>query len=58
VFVMGVDAGLNLIACLPDYESIVIDAQGAIFYSSGLEDPAAAGMTDEAPPPVPDCGTH
>jgi len=58
VFVMGVDAGLSLIACLPDYESIVIDAQGAIYYSSGLEDPAAAGSNDEAQPPAPDCGTH
>jgi len=58
VFVMGVDAGLILIACLPDYESIVIDAQGAIYYSSGLEDPATAGSTDEPPSAVPDCGTH
>jgi FAD:protein FMN transferase len=41
VFVMGVDKGLRLIATLPDYESIVIDAQGRIFYSDGLEQPEA-----------------
>ncbi len=40
VFVMGVDQGLRLIATLPDYESIVIDDQGRIFYSDGLEPPA------------------
>lgn len=43
VFVMGVDLGLRLIAGLPDYESIVIDANGGIFYSDGLEPPSAAG---------------
>lgn len=41
VFVMGVDLGLRLIAGLPDYESIVIDADGRIFYSDGLEPPSA-----------------
>lgn len=40
VFVMGVDEGLRLIATLPDYESIVIDAEGRIFYSDGLQPPA------------------
>ena len=39
VFVMGVDQGLRLIATLPDYESIVIDAAGRIFYSDGLRQP-------------------
>jgi len=39
VFVMGVDQGLRLIATLPDYESIVIDAEGRIFYSDGLQSP-------------------
>lgn len=42
VFVMGVDLGLRLIAGLPDYESIVIDATGEIFYSDGLAPPADA----------------
>ncbi|MCH7820706.1 MAG: FAD:protein FMN transferase [Proteobacteria bacterium] len=39
VFVMGVDLGLRLIATLPDYESIVIDDQGRIYYSDGLRQP-------------------
>lgn len=39
VFVMGVDQGLRLIATLPDYESIVIDAEGRIYYSDGLVQP-------------------
>lgn len=39
VFVMGVDSGLRLIAGLPDYEAIVIDASGSIYYSDGLAPP-------------------
>lgn len=39
VFVMGVDKGLRMIAVLPDYESIVIDAEGQVFFSDGLEQP-------------------
>ncbi|MCH9696083.1 MAG: FAD:protein FMN transferase [Gammaproteobacteria bacterium] len=39
VFVMGVDKGLRLIATLPDYESIVIDAEGLVYYSDGLQRP-------------------
>ena len=54
VFVMGVDAGLKLIACLPEYESIVIDADGQIYYSSGLEDSRGGGESAAAgTPPVP-----
>jgi len=41
VFVMGVDQGLRLIATLPDYESIVIDSDGRIYYSDGLQRPEA-----------------
>jgi thiamine biosynthesis lipoprotein len=41
VFVMGVDKGLTLIGTLPDYESIVIDAEGRMFYSDGLTPPGA-----------------
>ena len=41
VFVMGVDQGLRLIATLPDYESIVIDDEGRIYYSDGLQQPEA-----------------
>ena len=40
VFVMGVDQGLRLVATLPDYEGIVIDANGQLFYSDGLRPPA------------------
>ena len=47
VFVMGVDEGLRLVATLPDYESIVIDAQGRIFYSNGLMQP------EDVPGPPP-----
>lgn len=39
VFVMGVDQGLRLIATLPDYEGIVIDKDGKMFYSGGLQPP-------------------
>ena len=39
VFIMGVDLGLTLIATLPDYESVVIDDQGQIFFSDGLMQP-------------------
>lgn len=39
VFVMGVDRGLRLISALPDYEGIVIDANGEMFYSDGLRPP-------------------
>jgi thiamine biosynthesis lipoprotein len=39
VFVLGVDQGLLLIATLPDYEGIVIDAEGRMFYSDGLQPP-------------------
>jgi len=41
VFVLGVDEGLRLIGTLPDYESIVIDAEGHVYYSDGLQRPAA-----------------
>ena len=42
VFVLGVDDGLKLIGTLPDYESIVIDAAGQVFYSDGLTQPGEA----------------
>jgi thiamine biosynthesis lipoprotein len=53
VFVMGVDEGLKLIACLPDYESIVIDAESQIFYSTGLADPQTTDAGAESTLPVP-----
>ncbi len=46
VFIMGVDKGLRLIATLPDYEAIVIDTEGSIFYSDGLRPPDAAEAPD------------
>lgn len=55
VFVMGVDAGLRLIGCLPEYESIVIDAGGAIYYSTGLLDPAMTGSDDSPGNVADDC---
>jgi thiamine biosynthesis lipoprotein len=42
VFVMGVDNGLRMIAGLPEYESIVIDDKGQVFFSAGLEQPDKA----------------
>lgn len=41
VFILGVDKGLRLIAMLPEYESIVIDANGQVYYSDGLARPDA-----------------
>lgn len=49
VFVMGVDQGLRLIATLPDYEGIVIDAEGRLFYSDGLRPPENADSNSEPP---------
>lgn len=53
VFVMGVEDGLNMLGCLPDYEGIVIDSEGQIWYSHGLENPSAplhdAPATDPEP---------
>jgi thiamine biosynthesis lipoprotein len=42
VFVMGVDQGLRLIATLPDYEGIVIDEDGGLYYSDGLRPPGVS----------------
>jgi thiamine biosynthesis lipoprotein len=42
VFVMGVHRGLTLIGSLPDYESIVIDAEGSVYFSDGLMPPEPA----------------
>ncbi len=53
VFVMGVHEGLKLIGCLPDYEAIVIDSGGQIFYSTGLADPASAEADSPSVVPAP-----
>lgn len=36
VFVMGLDDGLQLIEAQPDVEAVVVDARGALHYTSGL----------------------
>lgn len=48
VFIMGIDRGLRLIASLPDYESIVIDDEGRIFYSEGLQQPEAQNFDSDS----------
>ncbi len=50
VFVMGVDRGLTLISTLPDYESIVIDASGKVYYSDGLRQPETPSTESEKSP--------
>ena len=37
VFVLGVDAGMRLVNRLPDVEAVIVDSDGQLFYSSGLE---------------------
>jgi thiamine biosynthesis lipoprotein len=42
VFVMGVRRGMALIASLPEYEAIIVDDSGKLFYSDGLSAPTQA----------------
>lgn len=37
VFILGKEAGLMLINQLPDYDAVLIDAQGKVYYSNGLQ---------------------
>jgi thiamine biosynthesis lipoprotein len=39
IFVLGVEQGLELIKSYPDYETIIVDSSGKVFYSPGLEPP-------------------
>lgn len=39
IFVLGVEKGLELIEAYPDYETIIVDSTGKIFYSEGLTAP-------------------
>ena len=39
IFVMGVSRGMALIASMPGYEAVMIDADGRLAYSSGLAPP-------------------
>jgi thiamine biosynthesis lipoprotein len=39
IFVLGVEEGLKLIESYPDYETIIVDADGKLFHSAGLLEP-------------------
>jgi FAD:protein FMN transferase len=39
IFVLGVEGGLEMIKSYPDYETIIVDATGEVFYSDGLAPP-------------------
>jgi thiamine biosynthesis lipoprotein len=39
IFVLGVKEGLELIKKYPEYETIIVDSNGKIYYSEGLEPP-------------------
>ena len=39
VFVLGVEAGLEIIESMPEYEAIIVDNEGKLAYSSGLTPP-------------------
>lgn len=41
LFVIGVEKGMALIAALPGYEAVIIDDQGKLYYSPGLQAPAS-----------------
>jgi thiamine biosynthesis lipoprotein len=46
VFVLGVDRGLRLIESLPGVDAVVVDAGGALHYSSGLLAPSRKCSND------------
>jgi hypothetical protein len=37
--VLGAEKGLELIEAYPDYETIIVDAAGKVYYSNGLVAP-------------------
>jgi thiamine biosynthesis lipoprotein len=41
IFVIGIEAGMKLIASLPGYEAVIIDDRGRLYYSDGLRSPGA-----------------
>jgi FAD:protein FMN transferase len=47
VFVLGVERGMALVESMPGVDAVVVDAQGALHFSSGLQEgqPPAAGIT-------------
>jgi thiamine biosynthesis lipoprotein len=40
VFILGVEKGLNLINKMPEYDAVIIDAQGQVHFSEGLMPPS------------------
>jgi thiamine biosynthesis lipoprotein len=42
IFVLGAEKGLTLIEAYPEYETIIVDAAGKIWYSKGLVPPSDA----------------
>jgi len=40
VFILGAKKGLQLIDSIPGFDAIIIDAEGVVHYSSGLQPPA------------------
>lgn len=43
IFILGAERGLRLIDSLPEIDAIIIDSQGKVHYSSGLESPEING---------------
>ena len=42
MFVLGIERGLRVIETLPEYEAVIVDDEGQLFYSDGLMVPAVA----------------
>ena len=42
IFVLGAEKGLELIEAYPEYETIIVDAAGKVWYSEGLVPPNEA----------------
>jgi thiamine biosynthesis lipoprotein len=51
VFVLGADKGLQLVERMDGIDAIVIDANGRLHYSSGLQPPETAKPSAAKPPP-------
>ena len=41
MFVMGVEKGMAMLARLPGYEAVMVDGDGRLWYSHGLQPPDA-----------------
>lgn len=53
VFVMGPERGMKLIESLPGVEAIIVDAQGALTVSRGLEGKVRLHKAEPSQPPAP-----